>query len=109
MQRTKEQILQDLKTKLVSQFGDEIHDVILFGSFSKNTQTIDSDFDILIILKTSFNWITKNKIRDICYDVSLENDILIDSKIVSATDLETKFWGKHPLFTDAIKLGIHAQ
>jgi len=109
MQLKKEQILQDLKTKLVSRFGDEIHDVILFGSFSNNTQTIDSDFDILIILKNSFNWVTKNKIREICYNVSLENDILIDSKIVSAIDLETKFWGKHPLFTDAIKLGIHAQ
>jgi hypothetical protein len=40
--------------------------------------------------------------------VSLKNDILIDSKIVSAIDLGTKFWGKHPLFKDAIKLEIHS-
>jgi len=108
MERTKEQILQQLKSELIANYADEIQDVILFGSYAKNTQTIDSDFDILIVLKNQFNWITKNKIRDICYDVSLENDILIDSKIVSTVDLNSLFWGKHPLFTDAIKFGIHA-
>ena len=108
MERTKEQILQQLKSELIANYADEIQDVILFGSYAKNTQTIDSDFDILIVLKNQFNWITKNKIRDICYDVSLENDILIDSKIVSTVDLNSLFWGKHHLFTDAIKFGIHA-
>jgi len=37
-----------------------------------------------------------------------KTQILKDLKIISRHDLETKFWGKHPLFTDAIKYRIHA-
>jgi DNA polymerase sigma len=66
MQKTKEQILQDLKSKLALKFDDEIQDVFLFGSFSEKLQLIDSNFDILIILKNSFSGITKSKIRNIC-------------------------------------------
>jgi len=37
-----------------------------------------------------------------------KTQILKDLIILPRHDLETKFWGKHPLFTDAIKYGIHA-
>jgi hypothetical protein len=33
---------------------------------------------------------------------------LIDSKILSKPEIETKFWGKHPLITDALAYGIYA-
>ncbi len=104
----KTQILKDLKFRLKSKLGNDLHDLILFGSYVKSAEKGYSDYDILIILNVSVPWKLKNLIRDICYDVSLDNDIFIDSKIVSRHDLEMKSWGKHPLFTDAIKNGVHA-
>lgn len=109
MQKTKEQILNRLKRALIESYGDEIQDVILFGSQLSNLHSSDSDYDILIILRDEFDWVTKRNIRNICYDISLENDIQIDSKIVSAQDINSKFWGKHPLFSDAIRIGLHAR
>ena len=97
-----------LKQKLTDVFGDNIHDVVLFGSQSRNKQNHFSDYDILIVIKHGYTWKEKNTIRDICYDISVDNDILIDSKIISLPDIENKIWGKHPLITDAIKYGIHA-
>ena len=76
---------------------------------AKNTETKYSDFDILIVTKDNFTWQERGLIRDLCYEVSLEFDILIDSKIISRPDIETKFWGKQPLITDAINYGIYAK
>jgi predicted nucleotidyltransferase len=104
----KTQILKDLKFRLKSKLGNGLFDLILFGSYAQSSEKEHSDYDVLIILNVSAHWKLKNLIRDICYDVSLDKEIFIDSKIISRHDLETKFWGKHPLFTDAIKHGIHA-
>ncbi len=101
-------ILKEIKTNLVHVFGDRICDVILFGSRSRKQSSAVSDFDVLIILNDHFEWMEKNKIRDLCYDIALEYEIIIDSKIIALPDIENKFWGKHPLITDAIQNGIYA-
>lgn len=101
-------ILKEIRTNLNKVFGERLHDVILFGSQITKKSSTDSDFDVLIILNDHFSWKEKNIIRDICYDIGLEYDIIIDSKIIALSDLKNKFWGKHPLITDAIQNGIHA-
>jgi predicted nucleotidyltransferase len=105
----KNRILQSVKRLLDLEFYSRIDDIVLFGSQAKNTETKYSDFDILIVTKDTFTWQERGLIRDLCYEVSLEFDILIDSKIISRPDMETKFWGKHPLITDAINYGIYAR
>jgi len=105
----KNRILHSVKMLLISVFGNRISDVVLFGSQAKNKATKYSDYDILIVTSDVFTWQERDKIRDICYDVSLEYDILIDSKIISVIEIETKFWGKHPLITDALSYGIYAE
>lgn len=104
----KYRILQSVKLRLESVFRSRISKVVLFGSQAKNTANKNSDFDILIVTSDLFTWQERGQIRDICYEISLENEILIDSKIISQTDIETKFWGKHPLITDALVDGIYA-
>ncbi|MGE0019164.1 MAG: nucleotidyltransferase domain-containing protein [Draconibacterium sp.] len=104
----KYRILQSVKTRLETVFGSRISKVVLFGSQAKNTANKNSDFDILIVTSDLFKWQERGQIRDICYEIALEYDILIDSKIISQTEIETKFWGKHPLITDALVDGIYA-
>jgi len=101
-------ILKIVRDNLFNELGEKILDVILFGSRTGKHSNPDSDFDILIIINGSLTWQEKNKIRSICYDISLDQDILIDSKIVTKQEIETSFWGKHPMIVDAILNGIHA-
>lgn len=105
----KNRILQSLKTRLETTFIDRISKVVLFGSQATNNAGKNSDFDILIITKEQFTWQERGVIRDICYEISLDFDILIDSKIISQTEIDTKFWGIHPLITDALNYGIYAR
>jgi uncharacterized protein len=104
----KNRILQSVKNQLQLVFKNRIAKVVLFGSQAKNKEKKDSDYDILIITADIFTWQERDDIRDICYEISLENDILIDSKIISQTDIENSIWGKHPLITDALNYGIIA-
>ena len=105
----KMEILQTLKKLFQKEFGMRILDVVLFGSQATNTESPDSDFDVLVVTDGVFQWRERDQIRDLCFDICLEYEILIDSKIISQYEIENKFWGKHPLITDAIKFGIHAE
>lgn len=98
-------ILQDLKNKLQNYFGNDLINIYFFGSQAKNTETTDSDYDILILLKTKNDWRTKDKVIDICYDIDLKHDILIDPHILAEEEL-TSIRGKQPIFINAMLNGI---
>ena len=103
----KKLILQDLKALLTNQFGKDLINIYLFGSQAKNTETPDSDYDILILLKTRKDWRVKDQVIDICYDIDLKHDIIIDPHILAEEELTT-LRGKQPIFINAMLNGIRA-
>lgn len=100
-------ILSTLKRKLEEVYSNSIDKVVLFGSQATNKATQYSDYDVLILLKQDYNGNDENRILDICYDVDLEYDILIDAHLLSTNELKTKR-GKQPIFVNALKNGIYA-
>lgn len=100
-------IIKELKSLLITNLGTNVNEVILFGSQINDRSKPDSDLDVLIILKNDFNYQYKRKIRDLCFEISLKYDVIIDSKIISQKDLNSPK-GKHPLYQDAINQGIYA-
>lgn len=98
-------ILSVLKHKLEESFPNSIDNVILFGSQATNTATKFSDYDILIILKIDYSRSDENRILDICFDVDIEFDILIDVHLLSNDELNTNR-GRQPIFVNALKSGI---
>jgi predicted nucleotidyltransferase len=100
-------ILSVLKNKLEKAYPNSIESVILFGSQASNTATEFSDYDILIILRTDYSRSDENRILDICFDVDIEYDILIDMHLLSMDELNTKR-GRQPIFVNALKNGIYA-
>jgi uncharacterized protein len=106
--RTKnEKILSELKNHLIRNYGNSVKDVVLFGSHARGDSNKYSDYDVLIILKNDYSGQDENKILDLCYDIDLKHDILLDVHIISIKELET-IRGKQPIFTNAIKSGIYA-
>jgi len=101
-------IIKDLKSLLVTKLGKDIRDVILYGSQIKGTNDQESDYDVLIVLNRKYNWVQRRIIRDLCYEISLKYDIIIDSKIISLEELENSPTGNHPLYLDALNQGIYA-
>ena len=100
-------ILQDLKKHLSQYFGEEILQVILFGSQAKGTDHSGSDYDVLVIVKSKNNWEIKNKIIDLCYDIDLKYGIIIDLHILAEGEIN-ELRGRQPIYFNAIETGIRA-
>ena len=104
---TETKILSDLKDHLIKNYGAAIKDVILFGSKSRGDSNEYSDYDVLIVLSKHYSSSDENQILDLCYDINLKYNILLDVHLISTKELDS-LRGKQPIFTNALKSGIYA-
>lgn len=104
----KKLLIIKLKAQLVEAFGEEIEDVVLFGSRASGEAHRYSDYDVLIVVSRDYDWEYKKKIISVVYGLELHYDIFIDTKIISNRELYHTVKGSHPLYSDAIREGIHA-
>ncbi|PSR03909.1 MAG: hypothetical protein BRD50_04950 [Bacteroidetes bacterium SW_11_45_7] len=102
-----QKILSDLKNYLLNNYGDSIQDVILFGSQAKGQAVDYSDYDVLIVLEGDYTSRDENQILDLCYDIDLKYDILLDVHLLSTKELDS-IRGRQPIYQDAIQSGIYA-
>lgn len=100
-------ILKELKFHLQNNYQNSVKEVILFGSRASGSATELSDFDVLIVLKNKYSARDENKIYDLCYDVELKYNILIDVHLIAESDLNS-IRGKQPIFSKALKSGVYA-
>ena len=100
-------ILNDLKLGLLEKYSGSLNNVILFGSQASNKATEYSDYDILILLNEDYSRQDEDTILDICYEIDLKYNILIDAHLLSTNELMT-LRGKQPVFLNAIKNGMYA-
>ena len=107
MSTDKKIVLSELKYHLIKNYGNSVKDVVLFGSRARGDFNKFSDYDVLIILRKDYSGKDENKILDLCYDIDLKHDILLDVHILSDDELKT-IRGKQPIFINAIKSGIYA-
>jgi predicted nucleotidyltransferase len=99
-------LTQEIKQYL--NMNNSVLDVILFGSQVKGGATKDSDYDVVIVLKTNDDIKTRKLINDYCYDIDLKYNIFLDTQIITKEELDHGLRGKHPVFKLAVKEGIHA-
>jgi predicted nucleotidyltransferase len=100
-------ILQELKAHIADKYKESLSEVILFGSRATGQYQEFSDFDILILLDGDYNSEDENNILDLCYDIDLKYNILIDAHLISKKELSS-LRGQQPVFLKAIKSGIYA-
>lgn len=101
-------IIKELKAVLLQTAGADIKDVVLYGSQIQENRHDESDYDVLIVLNRKYTWPERRIIRDLCYEISLKYDIIIDSKIISIQELQNSPLKNHPLYQDALNQGIYA-
>jgi len=102
-----QKILIDLKRHLTNHYGESIKDIVLFGSHARGDSSEYSDYDVLIVLEKDYSGRDENKILDLCYDINLKYNILLDVHLLSKNEM-TSPRGKQPIFINALKSGIYA-
>ncbi|MHC1777693.1 MAG: nucleotidyltransferase domain-containing protein [Lentimicrobium sp.] len=101
-------ILKELKQYLIAGFGDDIVDVILFGSQVSGKATEGSDFDILLVVARDYNWQMRDRIMDKAFDIGLKYQVLFDIHLLSLNEKRNSLRGKEPVIANAIERGIYA-
>lgn len=101
-------LAEEIKQILNDGLENIVRDVIIFGSRVKGNAHKDSDYDVLIITNCELSRELQRKISDLCYNLELKYDIFLDTQTISMHELEYGIRGKHPVFIDAIREGVHA-
>lgn len=101
-----DKLLKELNKNLKKLFGDKLKRCFLFGSYAQQTQTKDSDIDVLVLINLPKDRIEKYliKLDEITLDLSLKYDIVV-SLLVKNTDEFYQYSDVLPLYSNIVKEG----
>ena len=73
-----DQILKSIKDILSENYRDKLDNILLFGSYARNSQRNESDIDIAVVLDGEFDKYEEvEKMVDLTNDISLKYDVMI--------------------------------
>ena len=71
-----------IKSEIKNLYGDKFIKLILYGSYANNSETIESDIDLLVLLKTTQNRFKEiRRINQKILDIILKTDKLFSIKV----------------------------
>lgn len=103
--------LKDITSQLVDVYrniyGDDIVEILLYGSYARNEETDQSDVDIVAIVKGNRLDLQKKLkiVWDISADIGFENDVVVSPTVVPFDEFE-KYREILPYYMNIEKEGI---
>ncbi len=84
-------ILEELSREIKKIYQEKLSQIILYGSQARREAQIDSDLDILIVLKQPFNYSEEiEKTSQVIADLSLKYNILISRSFIDKQRLTSE-------------------
>ncbi len=97
-------ILERCKSTIESHYGTRLKGIVVYGSVARDETEVGSDIDLLILLKTPFNYFDElRSIIELLYPIQLESDRLISAKPALLAEYES---GSIQLYRNARRDGI---
>jgi predicted nucleotidyltransferase len=84
-----EKIVRAFAAELVRQLGDQIYEIIWYGSTARGDAEEGSDFDVAVICQYDDST-AEDRIWSIAHEISLEHNALIDARVIS----QERFYGE---------------
>jgi len=103
--------LQELLDRLLPQlktiFQDKLHRVILYGSYARGNEDIESDLDILVLVKENQENLKKynDTLLDVSVDLSLEYGLVLSIRTKSVAEY-AKYAQFMPFYKNVEREGI---
>lgn len=85
MQENYKRLVEDFSRRALEKYGDEIDQIVLFGSVARGEAKINSDIDLLIIGNED-RFVLRKKLIDVMYPLMLKYGIYISIKTFTPKD-----------------------
>ena len=96
------QVVKEFGNELLKKFGNEIENIILFGSVAKGNADEESDIDLLIVAKNPNS--TKRDVEDFTYDYFFKRlGILAMPIIISTQRFQDMKINKYPFIMNVLE------
>ncbi len=104
-QHTNLALLNDLRLRLDQRYGDRLVQLVLFGSQARGEATLDSDVDVLVVLRGAVPHpgLEIDRMMDIVYDLTLQYEQTLSVLPVSEKDFLTR---QSPLLMNIRREGL---
>ncbi len=98
-------LLDDLRHRLSQHYGDRLVQLVLFGSQARGEAAMDSDVDVLVVLRgdVPHPGLEIDAMMDIIYDLTLRYECALSVLPVSEEDFRTR---QSPLLMNVRREGI---
>ena len=96
-----EKIVRVFAEELVKQLGDQIDEIIWYGSTARGDAEDGSDIDVAIICQCD-DFGAEDRIWSIAHETSLEHNALIDARVISQKRFYGE-WGRLSYLADDIQ------
>lgn len=96
--------VERLKQVLTRDFG--LVKLVLYGSKARGDSHRESDIDVLLVLRDEFDWRTKHAVYDVCFDINIEYDVLIQPIIYSQARYDDPLIRATPLYQNVLEEGV---
>jgi predicted nucleotidyltransferase len=97
-------VLLEVKKVLTELYGDQLKNIILYGSYARGEQKQDSDIDLAIILKGNIHSFKEiDRIIDQIYDIELKYNLLVSVHPISEKKFENE---KNPFLLNVKEEGV---
>jgi len=96
--------LDRLKEILARDFG--LDRLILYGSKARGDADRESDIDVLVVLEGEPDWRTRRAVYDVCFDIGLEYDVLLQPVVYSQTRYNSPLIRATPFYRNVESEGV---
>jgi predicted nucleotidyltransferase len=90
MSKNIKELIQAFKKLLQKEFGNQLSQVVLFGSCAHGRSAASSDIDIAVILNCIVDWHTKQKVYDLAFEAEGDTGRLLNVTVFSGKEYETR-------------------
>jgi len=98
------QLVNQVKSHLITAYGEKIREVILYGSHVRGEPTKDSDIDVLVLIDDSIDsFEVRRSLSDLLFDILLEKGELISVVVLPLAYFENY---SYPFMLNVRKEGV---
>jgi predicted nucleotidyltransferase len=97
-------LTKEIKDHLIDRYGDDIRQVVVYGSYARGEATDDSDLDVLVVVSDSLDPVeVERSLSDLLFDLLLERKELV-SVIAIPEDIFENY--RSPFILNAREEGV---